>query len=98
MSNRNEQNPYLSGLICVNPVERHDRPTIDLDEADLRDYSYKYKVRVIRDEKAIEIKVCFEAFKSIFGVTNRRVQTQRNALTKTGKPPIDQRGKHKNRP
>lgn len=35
---------------------------------------------------------------SIFGVTNRRLQTIKYALANTGKPPIDNRGTHKNRP
>lgn len=95
--NRNEQNSYLAGLISVKPVERR-RPQKPLEEARLNDFSYVYKVRVVRDGKVEELRVCFKAFKSFFGVTNRRLQTVKFTLATMGKPPIDKRGTHKNRP
>lgn len=97
LGNRDAQNSYLAGLISVKPVQRR-RPKKSLEEARLNDFSYEYKVRVVRNEKVEELRVCFTAFKSIFGVTNRRLQTVKFAITTTGKAPIDKRGTHKNRP
>lgn len=97
LTDRNEQNSYLSGLISIKPVARR-RPKKALEEARLNDYSYDYKVRVVRNDKVEEIKVCHKAFLAFFGVTNRRIVTLKKALVTTGKPHVDNRGTHKNRP
>nr|CAD7265023.1 unnamed protein product [Timema shepardi] len=92
---RDSQNCYLAGLISLHSVKRR-RPRKN-EEARFNDFSYSYKVRVIRENKAIEIPVCFKAFISFFGLTHNRVQTIKRSLGETGKPPVDRRGKHQNR-
>ena len=57
-----------------------------------RNSSYSYNVKVVRDGACIEIKVCFKAMLSLFGITNRRMQTVKSALYETGHSPIDKRG------
>ena len=84
-------------MISVQSVERR-RPRKSLEEAKLYDFTYKYKVRVPREGKVEELQVCYKAFISFFGLTNRRVQTIKQSLALTGKPPTDKRGMHKNRP
>lgn len=93
---RNAQNSYLAGLIGVHAVKRR-RPRSEEQDASLHDYSYTYKVRVVRENCLEEVPVCSKGFTSIFGITARRVQTIRASLATTGQAPIDQRGKHKNR-
>lgn len=94
---RNKQNSFLAGFITVNPIKQR-RLRKPEEEATLHNYSYEYKVRVLRAENIEEVKICSKAFISFFGITSRRVQTIKEALTTTGAPPIDKRGTHKNRP
>lgn len=96
LSDRNSQNSYLAGLISVEHVKRR-RPRKDNNEANLHDFSYSYKVRITAENKITEIPVCFNAFKSFFGITNRRLQFIKSSLGMTGMPPVDKRGKHENR-
>lgn len=96
LTDRDAQNSFLVGLITVGPVQRR-RPRKDEAFARLNDYSYTYKVCVLRNEKNIEIPVCFGGFISVFGVTDRRLRTIKVALCSTGQPPLDKRGKHANR-
>lgn len=93
----NDQNSYLSGLISVVPVQRRRNRKAE-NEARFNDSSYAYRVRVIRNEKAIEIPVCYKAFLSLHGVTNRRIQSIKKSLLNIGTFKPDQRGKHTNRP
>lgn len=58
LSTCNDQKSYLAGLISVQPVARR-RPTEPFEEASLNDFSYEYKVRVVRNGKA-------EAFKALW--------------------------------
>ncbi|XP_046685705.1 uncharacterized protein LOC124371418 [Homalodisca vitripennis] len=60
--------------------------------------SFSYKVRVVRDESAVEIPVCFKAFQSLFGVKPFRLHRIKQSIMTTGKSPVDNRGKHFNRP
>lgn len=92
-----EQSVYLCGLITCKKVARH-RPRKVEDEADFHSYSYKYKVRAIKNNDLCEIPVCYKAFLSLHGITAKRVQTLQEGLKSTGKAPIDKRGKHENRP
>ncbi|KAG8289755.1 hypothetical protein J6590_103595 [Homalodisca vitripennis] len=96
MTDRNAQNSYLAGLITVHSVELR-RPRNDVAIARLNDYSYSYKVRVLRDGKIVEVSVCYGGFLSIFGATDRRITTIKSSLSSTGVAPIDERGKHVNR-
>lgn len=96
-SSYDEQSVYLCGLITCKQVARH-RPRKSEDEADLHSYSYTYKVRAIKNNDLCEIPVCYEAFKSLHGISAKRVQTLQDGLKDTGKAPIDNRGRHKNRP
>lgn len=47
--------------------------------------SYKFFVKVPRDGKAEEVIVCAKAFVSIFGITDRRLRTVKEALSTLGK-------------
>ena len=85
----------MCGLISVNPIKQR-RPRKN-DESALRNHSYSYKVRVVRDGSLNEIPICQKAFVAIHGITNQRICTLRKSLSCTGHSPIDQRGKHKNR-
>ena len=96
LSDRNAQNSYLAGLISLIPVERR-RPRQPAQDARLHDFSYVYKVRVLREGKIEKVNVCFKAFMSFFGVTARRLHTIKVSLAATGQPPVDRRGKHENR-
>lgn len=93
---RNAQNSFLAGLIGVHAVKRR-RSRGEEENAPLHDYSYTYKVRVVRENSLEEIPVCIKGFTSMFGITTRRVQTIRASLASTGQAPVDKRGKHKNR-
>lgn len=97
LMNRDSQNLYLSGLVECNLVRQRSKRS-EKDDSNLHSYSYKYKVRINRDGTLIEQQVCFKAFKSLHGVSGRRIQTIQEQLTGHGKVLPDQRGKHKNRP
>lgn len=97
IGNYNEQNIYLSSLITVCPVKRR-RPRYDEDHARANSASYAYRVRVLNNEVAQDVRVCFKAFISLHGITPRRIQCIQNALVSTDQPPVDKRGKHANRP
>ncbi|GFN97014.1 vitamin B12-dependent ribonucleotide reductase [Plakobranchus ocellatus] len=76
------QDSYLAALVKAQPIQRR-RPRHEEENARLRDYSYTYSVRFIRNSKMQEQRICHKAFLAIFGITNRRVQTVKAALTKT---------------
>ncbi|KAF2904063.1 hypothetical protein ILUMI_02113 [Ignelater luminosus] len=97
MSSYDEQNLYLGELICVKPVARR-RPRKDQDDADLHKNSYKYKVRIFRENEVVEVPICYKAFLSFHGVTGRRIQSIQSSLQLTGQIQKDGRGKHSNRP
>ena len=61
------------------------RPRTDEENAKFRDFSYEYKVRFIQAGVPFEARVCHKAFIALFGITNRRIQTIKSALLKTGK-------------
>lgn len=65
------------------------------ETARLNDFSYSYKVHVHRKNKLAETPVCFKGFQAMFVITARRLNTIKTALGKTGMPPIDKGGKHK---
>lgn len=93
----NAQNAFLSGLISLQPVAQR-RPRKNEKDARFNDSSYTYKVRVVRDGLAVEVPVCFKGFQALFGIKPFRLHTIKTSLRTTGKPPIDGRGKHSNRP
>lgn len=94
IKNYNEQNLYLGRLITCTTVKRR-RPR--LDDPDYHNFSYSYKVRVMKDEILVETPVCYKAFISLHGITPRRVQTMQKMLTSKGQAIKDARGSHKNR-
>lgn len=99
IGDRNKQSSYLSGLITILPVcRRRPRKSEECGTGNLKEYSYTYKVRVMRNSKMEEIQVCQKAFISMFGITNQTIITLKKALVTTGQPPVDMRGKHFNRP
>lgn len=97
LQRKNEQMQHLAGLISVVPIARR-RPRKPEESANLNDYSYQYKVRVVKGEEMSEIRVCHKAFMSLHGVTNRTLQTLKKSLATTGTAPVDMRGKHSTRP
>ena len=80
-ANLNEQNAFLSSLILVLPTER---PKPSQFPSKRRVFSYEYQVPVIKEGIAVKVKVCHKAFMSIFGITNRRTQTIKLAVSTTG--------------
>lgn len=97
LKNKDEQMKHLAALVSVVPIARR-RPRQPEELAKLNENSYQYKVRLIRNGKLEEIRVCNKAFKSLHGVTNRTLQTLKKSLSTTGVAPVDMRGRHKNRP
>lgn len=97
LENRNAQNSYLCGLVEIGIIHRR-RPRKGENEANLRDHSYKFKVRIKTNNSVSEIPVCQKAFISLHGITNRRLITIKGYLKSDGHSKQDQRGKHKNRP
>lgn len=92
----NKQTAYLAGLISVVPIQR--RYAKDVENANLRDCAFKYRVRVEEDNEFVDLEVCRKAFLSIHGITKRRLATIQESLKTTGKAPEDKRGRHSNRP
>lgn len=80
---KDEQDSYLSSMIKPTPVKRH-RPRKE-DSSELKDFSFNYEIKVTRADGVKMIPVCKKAFISLFGITNRRVQTINTALSTTGK-------------
>ncbi|XP_050308360.1 uncharacterized protein LOC126744845 [Anthonomus grandis grandis] len=92
----NDQTAYLTGLISLCPVAQR-RPQLPEDESVLRTSTFYYKVRIVRENVAVEERVCKNAFVSLHGLTRRRIKTIQKSLQKSGTAPIDKRGRHLNR-
>lgn len=85
-------NLYLAGLVHVLPVERR-RVQNEL-EANFRDATYSYSIRVKRNNSVQE-----PAFISINGISRGKIGYMLNKMKKkTGTPPTYNKGKHSNRP
>ncbi|GAB1608643.1 hypothetical protein Ahia01_001148700 [Argonauta hians] len=97
LGTKDAQDAYLTSFVCVKPIVRR-RPRQDEANAKFRNNTYEYNVQFSRDGKHNSLRVCFDAFKSLFGITGRRVQTIRESLAKTGHAPTDMRGRHDNHP
>ena len=97
MTDYNEQNLYLGGLIASAFVKQR-RPRPGNNEPVSHSYSYSYKVRFMKDVTLIEVPICYKGFISIHGITPRRVKTLQTMLTTKGKIVKDGRGCHNNRP
>ncbi|CAH1111616.1 unnamed protein product [Psylliodes chrysocephalus] len=93
----NAQSKYLSGLISVVPVQRR-RNRKDEADANFHTFSYSYRVRARVENKLQDVSVCYKAFLSLHGISNRRVQNLKKNLCALGDTKPDGRGKHKNRP
>jgi hypothetical protein len=84
LCNNNEQNSHLTSLITVNNI-RQRKPRKDEDRAAFHDASYRYRVRVKRNEKMVEVPVC-----PIYGVTRGKIEyIVQKSLKSTGQPPQD---------
>ena len=82
------QNAYLHGLIqSIEPKRRYTTKGRDSK----RKTTFQYYLRVHSRQR----KVCLTAFCSMHGISVKRV---RNVRDKETTPPLDQRGKHDNRP
>lgn len=88
------ENFYPSDLIQFNLVKQRSKRS-ENDDSTLHSYTYKYKVRITRDDSLIEQQVCYVALKNLQGISGRRVQTIQYQLSKHDKVLPDQRGKHK---
>lgn len=93
MSDNNEENAYLCSLISLMVIQRR-RNRNPEEEAAYHDSTYSYRVRIKRDNKVVEIPVCYKAFLSIHGVTKGKVEYLQKSLKETGLAPKDKRGKH----
>ncbi|KAK9679770.1 hypothetical protein QE152_g39724 [Popillia japonica] len=95
---RNENN-HLCGLIGIQDIKRR-RPRKHEAEANLRDNSFVYKVRVLNEVTGQfkEVQICQLAFINLHGITNRRVVTLKKHLKSGGSFCRDKRGTHLNRP
>ncbi|XP_047127392.1 uncharacterized protein LOC124808408 [Hydra vulgaris] len=94
---KDSQDAYLATLIKIHNIKRR-RSRQEKDKEYLHNFSYSYSVRVQRAQAAVEVPVCIKAMMSLFGITKSRIESIRKSIATTGHPPIDGRGKHKNRP
>lgn len=97
LKSTDKQNSYLCGLISIVPVKNR-RPRLNEENARLRDAVALYKIRYLHENKLTELEVCRDEFMALHGITKRRIEYLITSLKNTGMPPIDQRGKHSNRP
>lgn len=96
LKSKDEQDAMIAGCICIEQVTRR-RPRNDEAVANFNQNSYKYKVIKITDT-ASEVQVCHKAILSLFGIKKGRLENIQKKLKSTGAAPIDQRGRHNNRP
>ncbi|XP_050304312.1 uncharacterized protein LOC126741889 [Anthonomus grandis grandis] len=75
----NDQTAYLTGLISLCPVAQR-RPRLPEDESVLRTSTFYYNVRIVRDNVAVEERVCKNAFVSLHGLTRGRIETIQKSL------------------
>ncbi|KAK9754294.1 hypothetical protein QE152_g1327 [Popillia japonica] len=86
---------FKGGEIAILRKRRHImRNRNPEEEAAYHDSTYSYRVRIKRDNKVVEIPVCYKAFLSIHGVTKGKVEYLQKSLKETGLAPKDKRGKH----
>lgn len=94
MTDKNEQDAHLSGLIQIKHVSRRrPRETPD-DKRKTKCASFCYSVR----SGGKHIILCQDAFVKIHGITPARIRRLQNSLVTVGKSPRDKRGLHSNRP
>ncbi|GBP78544.1 hypothetical protein EVAR_61676_1 [Eumeta japonica] len=87
---KNEQDTYLMSLIERSNIAR--RRQSDNENKKNRDSSFHYFAM----KNTEKIKVCREAFSILYAVKNKHIFRLTRLITE-GKPPEDQRGKHRNR-
>ncbi|CAG4917086.1 unnamed protein product [Colias eurytheme] len=101
---KNLQDAHLSGLITVEAVkQRRSRKATNMQSGNEfnvtnHDAAFYYKVRTKKDETFVDQVVCAKAFYSLHGIGRNRVRRLQKFLTESTVAPIDQRGKHTNRP
>lgn len=93
MSNKNEQDSHLSGLITMKEVKRRRPRNRNVETEKPHSAGYGFKIRF----KGKEIEVCKEAFLGIHGITVGRLRRIQNHLVTRGTSPRDLRGKNKQR-
>ena len=86
LNTKDEQHSHLSSLISVENIKRR-RNRLPEYDAKFNEYSYKYHVSVVRDEKLVKVPVCAQAFHAIFGITRAITERIKRSLTTTGKLP-----------
>ncbi|KAL1516294.1 hypothetical protein ABEB36_000213 [Hypothenemus hampei] len=92
-----EQNLYLGGLISHRPVKRHRSRKMNDEDVNYHSASYTYKIRILRDNKSIEVPICYKAMLSLHGISAKRLQNIQDQLRIDGHVKSDGRGKHLNR-
>ena len=92
---KNLQDAYLCGVISSYATKRH-KIVGDPEFASMKEFSYQYFIHI--PGNAEKTLVCRTAFCSLHGISCKRVKLVASALANTGLPPVDQRGKHHNRP
>jgi len=83
-ASKNEQDAYLSTMITLHDVERRRSRKDDQHDADFHVHSYKYTLKLSRDECIQSVQICYKAFMAIFGITITRLKTIKKALSITG--------------
>ena len=98
LPSKNEQDSFLASMISVTKPKRR-RPRKDKQSAKFHDHSYTYTVLLFdgNDESHYQ-QICVKAVCAIFDIGISRLERIRKALATTGFPPIDQQGRHNNRP
>ncbi|XP_012561033.1 uncharacterized protein LOC105846628 [Hydra vulgaris] len=97
MQNKDHQDSFLASMIKVLSIKRR-RPRKKEEKRFLRDHSFSYYIKVARGNNIVRVPVCINAILSIFGIGKSRIERIRGSLVKTGVPPLNQQGKHTNRP
>ncbi|MPC61552.1 hypothetical protein E2C01_055624 [Portunus trituberculatus] len=82
------QNAYIQKQVCKKPVKRH-RPVQEPNEARLRSCTLEYTLAYADQTYTI----CKKGFLAILAVSETRVRTALKAITTTGSPREDKRGK-----
>ena len=75
LESKNAQDSYLATLIKIDLVSRkRPRQDIEDDQRKPNTFTYKYFVKVPRNERAEDIQVCREGFIAFFGISKGRVE------------------------
>lgn len=77
----NKQNAYLGGLISVLSVKRRKKTE---NHTRYSSASFAYRVRVLKEGVALDVRVCLKAFMSSHGISENKVRYIKKSLLDTG--------------